>query len=80
MNRTTILNWNNISIAEPQDCTLEECNEGKKKQFYAFIKMVYKGLYHIESNVNGAKSPLLVFCQVEIGLIRMQTMRFVICF
>ena len=40
-----------------------------KEHFYAFIEKAYKGLYHIELNVNGAKSPLSIFCRINIGLI-----------
>lgn len=37
--------------------------------FYQFVNEVYKGLYRIESRVNGGKSPLSVFCRIDIGLI-----------
>ena len=47
----------------------EECAEAKE-HFYTFVEKVYKGLYRIESNVNGGKSPLSVFCRIDIGLIR----------
>jgi hypothetical protein len=47
---------------------VKERNEAKL-HFYEFVNTIYKGLHRIESNVNGAKSALSVFCRIDIGLI-----------
>ena len=55
-------------MTDPKGCSFLEC-EAAKKEFYRFVQSVYNGLYKIESRVNGGKSPLLVFCRFDIGLI-----------
>ena len=47
---------------------IAKCDEAKD-EFYIFVEKVYKGLYHMESRVNGSKFPLVVFCRFDIGLI-----------
>lgn len=47
---------------------IAKCDEAKD-EFYTFVEKVYKGLYHMESRVNGIKLPLVVFCRFDIGLI-----------
>ena len=45
------------------ECTLV------KEDFYVFIQQTYDELYCIEPRVNGGKSPLAVFCRIDIGII-----------
>ena len=40
-----------------------------KEDFYVFVQQTYDELYRIESRVNGGKSPLAVFCRMDIGII-----------
>ena len=40
-----------------------------KEDFYVFVQQTYDKLYHIESRVNGSKSPLAVFWRIDVGII-----------
>ena len=40
-----------------------------KEDFYVFVQQTYNELYRIESRVNGGKSPLAVFCRIDVGII-----------
>lgn len=55
-------------MTDPQNSTIAECVQARD-DFYAYVREVYTGLYRIESRVNGGKSPLAVFCRIDIGLI-----------
>ena len=39
-----------------------------KEDFYVFVQQTYDELYRIESRVNGGRSPLAVFCWIDVGI------------
>ena len=68
INRDHIPTGNNISMTEPQGCSVGGCDQARH-EFYQFVETVYKGLHQIELRVSGSPSPLAMFCRIDIGLI-----------